>query len=70
MYRRRKVPMDDLINLAESIRAAIGAILPVADRSLVDASVDAMIDRFRWHRRIAGDARKRNRLLAAIYKGA
>jgi hypothetical protein len=29
-----------------------------------------MIDRFRWHRRIAGDARKRNRLLAAIYKGA
>jgi hypothetical protein len=70
MYRRRKVPMDDLINLAESIRAAIGAILPVADRGLVDAAVDAMIDRFRWHRRIAGDARKRNRLLAAIYKGA
>jgi hypothetical protein len=62
--------MDDLITLAESIRAAIGAILPVADRGLVDASVDAMIDRFRWHRRIAGDARKRNRLLAAIYKGA
>ena len=70
MYRRRKVPMADLITLAESIRAAIGAILPVADRGLVDASVDAMIDRFRWHRRIAGDARKRNRLLAAIYKGA
>ena len=29
-----------------------------------------MIDRFKWHRRIAGDARKRNRLLQAIYKGA
>jgi hypothetical protein len=37
---------------------------------LVDGAVDAMIDRFRWHRRIAGDARRRNRLLAAIYKGA
>jgi hypothetical protein len=70
MYRRRKVPMDDVINLAESIRTAIGALLPVADVGLVDAAVEAMIDRFRWHRRIAGDARKRNRLLAAIYKGA
>jgi hypothetical protein len=29
-----------------------------------------MIDRFKWHGRIAGDARKRNRLLQAIYKGA
>jgi hypothetical protein len=32
--------------------------------------VDAMIERFRWNRRIAGDARKRNRILQAIYKGA
>ena len=69
-YRRRKVPMDDLINLSESIRAAIGATLPSAEMGIVDAAVDAMIERFRWHRRIAGDARKRNRLLAAIYKGA
>jgi hypothetical protein len=70
MYRRRKVPMDDLVNLAEGVRAAIGAILPLADMAPVDAAVDAMIERFRWNRRIAGDARKRNRLLAAIYKGA
>jgi len=70
MYRRRKVPMDDLVNLAEGVRAAIGAILPLADMGPVDGAVDAMIERFRWNRRIAGDARKRNRLLAAIYKGA
>jgi len=70
MYRRRKVPMDDLINLSESIRTAVGAILPLADMSPVDATVDVMIERFRWNRRIAGDARKRNRLLQAIYKGA
>jgi len=70
MYRRRKVPMDDLINLSESIRTAVGAILPQADMSPVDATVDVMIERFRWNRRIAGDARKRNRLLQAIYKGA
>ena len=70
VYRRRKVPMDDLINLASSVREAIAAILPVADMAAVEAAVDAMIDRFKWHRRLAGDARKRNRILAAIYKGA
>jgi hypothetical protein len=70
MYRRRKVPMDDLINVAESIRSAVGAILPLGEMGSVDAAVDAMIEVFRWNRRIAGDARKRNRLLQAIYKGA
>jgi hypothetical protein len=69
-YRRRKVPMNDLINLCQSIRAAIGAILPTTEMAPVDAAVEAMIDRFKWHGRIAGDARKKNRLLQAIYKGA
>ncbi len=69
-YRRRNVPMNDLIVLCEGIRAAIGAMLPRAAMAPVDAAVDAMIERFRWHGRIAGDARKRNRLLQAIYKGA
>ncbi len=70
MYRRRKVPMDDLINIARAIRDAVGALLPVAEMPPVDAAVEAMIAAFRWHRRLAGDGRKRNRLLAAIYKGA
>jgi hypothetical protein len=70
MYRRRKVPLDDLINLVESLRDAIGALLPTGEMPIVDTTVDAMIERFRWHRRLAGDARKRNRILAAIYKGA
>ena len=33
------------------------------------AALDAGIATFRWYRRIAGDARQRNRLLAALYKG-
>jgi len=70
VYRRRKVPMDDLINFATSVREAIGAVIPVAEMGAVDTAVDAMIDRFKWHRRLAGDGRKRNRILAAIYKGA
>jgi hypothetical protein len=69
MFRRRRVPMDDLVNLVQSIRDALAAVLPAGEMGLVDAAVDAMIERFRWHRRLAGD-RKRNRLLAAIYKGA
>ena len=69
-YRRRKVPMNDLITLCESVRAAVGAALARGDMVSVDAALDAMIDRFKWHGRIAGDARKRNRLLQAIYKGA
>ena len=70
VYRRRKVPMDDLINLCEQRpRRRSRAILPVADMAPVDAAVDAMIDRFKWHRRIAGDARKRNRLLAGDLQG-
>jgi hypothetical protein len=69
-YRRRKVPMNDLITICLSVRDAIGAVLPVGDMAEVDAAIDAMIDRFKWHGRIAGDGRKRNRLLQAIYKGA
>jgi hypothetical protein len=69
-YRRRKVPMNDLITIANAVRSAIGATLPVGEMVEVDAALDAMIERFKWHGRIAGDARKRNRLLAAIYKGA
>lgn len=69
-YRRRRVPMNDLITICRSIRDAIGAVLPVGDMAQVDTALDAMIDRFRWHGRIAGDGRKKNRLLQAIYKGA
>jgi hypothetical protein len=69
-YRRRRVPMDDLITLSEGVRSAIGALLPAAEIGIVDEAVDAMIERFRWHRRIAGDGRKKNRLLQALYKGA
>ena len=69
-YRRRKVPMNDLITICEGIRSALGATLGRSEMGMVDAAVDAMIERFKWHGRIAGDARKRNRLLAALYKGA
>ena len=69
VYRRRAVPMDDLVTLSEGMRSAVAAVLSPDEQVPVDAALDAAIDTFRWYRRIAGDARKRNRLLAALYKG-
>lgn len=69
-FRKKAVPMDDLILLFEGLRrAAPAAVLPDAMAS-VDAALDAGIEVFKWHRRLAGDARKRNPLIAFIYKGA
>jgi len=69
-FRRRRVPMDDLITISNAIRAVVdSAITPAALKS-ADAALDAGIEVFRWHRRIAGDARRRNKLLTFLYKGA
>ena len=70
LYRRRRVPMDDLINLCEGLKLALPAVLSPEEAAPGDIALDEGIRVFRWHRRIAGDARKRNRLLQAIYKGA
>jgi hypothetical protein len=70
VYRRRSVPMDDLIQLAEGLRASVATVLSRPEIAALHAAIDAAIERFRWNRRIAGDARKRNRILQAIYKGA
>jgi hypothetical protein len=69
-YRKRAVGMDDVITLCEGLRrAAPMAVTPSAMPS-VDAALDAAIVTFKWHRRLAGDAHKRNTLAAFLYKGA
>jgi hypothetical protein len=70
LYRRRQVPMDDLINLSEGLRRAATSVLAPDERPAANVAIDKAIHILQWHRRIAGDARKRNRLLAFIYKGA
>ena len=69
VYRRRKVPMDDLVTLSEGLRSALSAILSPDERVPADAALDEAIATFRRYRRIAGDARKRSRILTALYKG-
>ena len=70
VYRRRNVSMDDLIRLFEGLRAAAGSFLTGDELVPLHVSIDEAIKVFKWHRRIAGDARKKNRLLQALYKGA
>ena len=69
VYRRKAVPMDDLVALCEGLRAALPSVLQPGELANGNAALDAAIAVYRWHRRLAGDARKRNRLLQFIYKG-
>jgi hypothetical protein len=70
IYRRRAVPMDDLAHLFEGLRGAIGATVVGDEGVALHAALDDGIAQTKWNRRIAGDARKRNRLLQFLYKGA
>lgn len=69
-YRKRRIPMDDLVTLCEGLRRTALAVIDSAAAPAVDAAIDAAIEVFRWYRRLAGDARKRHPLIAFIYKGA
>jgi hypothetical protein len=69
-YRRSRTPLDDIIGLCEGLRAALPSVLQPGQLASPGEALDAAIAAYRWNRRIAGDARKRNRLLQLIYKGA
>jgi hypothetical protein len=69
VYRRKRVPLDDLINLCEGLRVALPAVLAPGELPEAGRALDEAIAQYRWHRRLAGDARKRNAFLQFIYKG-
>jgi hypothetical protein len=69
-YRKRVVPMDDVIALCEGLRSVVPALLKPDAVESANAALDAAIKVFKWHRRLAGDGHKRNPFLAFIYKGA
>ena len=70
VYRHRGVAMDDVVRLMEGIRSGARGVLSESETVPADAAIDQAIKVFRWYRRLAGDARKRNPILAALYKGA
>jgi hypothetical protein len=69
VFRRRRVPMDDVIALCEGLRAALPSLLNEEELIPANIALDEAIEEFRWYRRLAGDARKRNPILEFIYKG-
>ncbi len=69
-FRKKGVSMDDLGLLLEGLRRAAPAVVLPGALPTLDAAVEAANAVFQWHRRLAGDARKRNPLLAFLYKGA
>jgi len=70
IYRRHGVSMDDLVTLSEGVRSVLAGTLSPEAAGHAGRALDAVVEVFRWHRRLGGDARRRNRLLAFIYKGA
>lgn len=69
VYRRKQVPLDDLIALCNGLRAALPAALAPGELDAANVALDAAITQYRWHRRLAGDARKKNAFLQFLYKG-
>jgi hypothetical protein len=69
VYRRKRVPLDDLIRLCEGLRTALPSVLAPSELPSAGLALDEAIAQYRWHRRIAGDARKRNAFLQFLYKG-
>ena len=69
VYRRRKVPLDDVIALGEGLRRAVESALSPVERVPADRAIDEANLIFRKMRRLGGDARRRNPILAALYKG-
>ena len=70
VYRRRRVPLDDLIALCDGIRAVLPGVLTPDEQVPAGEALDEAIAVFKWHRRLAGDARKKNPILQFLYKGA
>jgi hypothetical protein len=69
VYRRKQVPLDDLIGLCEGLRAALPLALAPGELWPADAALDTAVAQYKWHRRLAGDARKKNAFLQFLYKG-
>ncbi len=69
VFRRRGVPMDDVVQLMEGLRAAARGVLSTEEMVPADAALDEAVRVYRWYRRLSGDARQKNRIIDAIYKG-
>ncbi len=69
VLRRRGVPMDDIVRICEGLRTGARSVMAGDEMAAADRALDEAVRVYRWYRRLSGDARKRNRIIAALYKG-
>jgi hypothetical protein len=69
VYRRKQVPLGDLIALCEGLRVALPGTLAPGEIAPASTALDGAIDSYRWHKRLAGDAGPKNALIQFLYKG-
>ena len=69
VFRRRRVGMDDVVRLMDGLRAAVRGVLSADEMVPADEAIDEAVKVYRWYRRLSGDARRKNPILDAIYKG-
>ena len=69
VLRRREVPMDDIVRICEGLRAGARSVLTEDEMATADLALDEAVKVYRWYRRLSGDARKKNPIIDAIYKG-
>jgi len=59
----------DLVAICEGIRTASASVLSATEMEAANEALEGAIEVYRWSRRLAGDARKKNALLQFLYKG-
>jgi hypothetical protein len=69
IFRRRHVGIDDVTRILEGLRSASRGILSPQEAAAADRGIDGGVQVYEWYRQIAGDARKKNPILQALYKG-
>jgi len=69
VFRRRGVPMDDVARLMDGLRQAARGVLAGDEMTPADTALDEATSVYRWYRRLSGDARTKNKLVDALYKG-
>lgn len=70
VFRRKRVAMADVIAVTEGLRSATRGVLTSHEAAAADAAIDAALEAFVEHRKLAGDAKPRNPIVSFLYKGA
>ena len=69
VFRRRKLPVDDVREVCEGIRAGVRGVLSDEEMAPATRALDEAVAVYAWYRRIRGDARRWNPVTSRVYKG-